>query len=191
MHRYPGNGTAACHDHIHAKRRHVCATRELAVATSGSHNLRRRPNCNLCACSFPPCATRPPSRGRACPTLLGSAAICTEGTASRPPTARRLADIGWVAPTSFCDVCDLMAVGLECTGTPGTALRSAMTTYMPNRGTHAIFRRDGSSLPIGYPSGTGSRPTPLTIRLDDRRPHKPVPAPPGAREKTLDKLCLI
>jgi hypothetical protein len=23
----PGNGTAGCHDHIHANRRHVCATR--------------------------------------------------------------------------------------------------------------------------------------------------------------------
>ena len=55
----------------------------------------------------------------------------------------------------------------------------------------AIFRRDGSSLPIGYPSGTGSRPTRLAIRLDDRRPHKPVSAPPGTLEKTLDKLCLI
>jgi hypothetical protein len=28
---------------------------------SGPHNLRRRSNCNLCACSFPPCATRSPS----------------------------------------------------------------------------------------------------------------------------------
>jgi len=37
----------------------------------------------------------------------------------------------------------------------------------------AIFRRDGSSLPIGYPSGTGSRPTRLAIRLDDRRVEKP------------------
>ena len=33
-------------------------------------------------------------RGRACPTLLGSAAMCTKGTASRPPTAKGLADIG-------------------------------------------------------------------------------------------------
>jgi len=28
---------------------------ELALATCGSHNLRRRSNCNLCACSFPLC----------------------------------------------------------------------------------------------------------------------------------------
>ena len=40
-------------------------------------------------------------------------------------------------PTSFCDVTDLLAVGLECIGTPGTALRIAMTTYMPNRGMNA------------------------------------------------------
>ncbi|HVA00112.1 MAG TPA: transposase [Terriglobia bacterium] len=33
-----------------------------------------------------PSATR---RGRACPTLLGSAEMCNEGTASRPPTGRR------------------------------------------------------------------------------------------------------
>src|SRR5208337_2204266 len=33
-------------------------------------------------------------RGRACPTLPGSAAMYTEGTASRPPTAKGLADIG-------------------------------------------------------------------------------------------------
>jgi hypothetical protein len=67
---------------------------ELAVATSGSSDLRRVSNCNLCACSFPPCATRSPSRGRACPTLPGSAAMYAEGTASRPPTAKGLADIG-------------------------------------------------------------------------------------------------
>jgi hypothetical protein len=72
----------------------VKSQHELALATSGSHNLRRRSNCNLCACSFPPCATRSPGRGRACPTLPGSAAMYTEGTASRPPTAKGLADIG-------------------------------------------------------------------------------------------------
>jgi hypothetical protein len=72
----------------------VKSQHELALATSGSHNLRRRSNCNLCACSFPPCATRSPGRGRACPTLPGSAAMYTEGTASRPPTAQGLADIG-------------------------------------------------------------------------------------------------
>ena len=33
-------------------------------------------------------------RGRACPTLPGSAAMYTEGTASRPPTAKGLAGIG-------------------------------------------------------------------------------------------------
>jgi hypothetical protein len=32
------------------------------------------------------------SRGRACPTLPGSAAMYKEGTASRPPTAKGLAD---------------------------------------------------------------------------------------------------
>ena len=37
-----------------------------------------------------------------------------------------------MAPTSFCDVRDLLAVGLECTGIPGTALRIATTTYMRN-----------------------------------------------------------
>ena len=67
---------------------------ELTVATSGPQDLRRRSNCNLCACSFPRCATRSPSRGRACPTLPGSAAMYAEGTASRPPTAKGLADIG-------------------------------------------------------------------------------------------------
>src|SRR5208337_1688886 len=67
---------------------------ELTVATSGSHNLRRCSNRNLRACSFPPCATRSPGGGRACPTLPGSAAMYTEGTASRPPTAKGLADIG-------------------------------------------------------------------------------------------------
>jgi hypothetical protein len=58
--------------------------------------------------------------------------MCTEGTASRPPTAKGSSDIGRVAPTSFWDVRDVLAVGLECTGTPGTALRIAMTTYTPN-----------------------------------------------------------
>jgi hypothetical protein len=70
---------------------------ELTVAASGSHNLRRRLNCNLCACSFPPWATRSPSRGRACPTHLGSAAMHTEGAVRRltdPPTAKGLWDIG-------------------------------------------------------------------------------------------------
>jgi hypothetical protein len=69
---------------------------ELTVATSGSQGLSRRSNCNLCACSFPPCATRSPAAGtgRACPTLPGSAAMYTEGTASRPPTAEGLANIG-------------------------------------------------------------------------------------------------
>jgi hypothetical protein len=67
---------------------------ELTVATSGPSYLSRRSNCNLCACIFPPCATRSPGRGRACPTLPGSAAMYAEGTASRPPTAKGLADIG-------------------------------------------------------------------------------------------------
>jgi hypothetical protein len=66
----------------------------LTVTTSGSQNLRRRSNWNLCACSFPLCTTRSPGRGRACPTLPGSAAMYAEGTASRPPTAKGLADIG-------------------------------------------------------------------------------------------------
>ena len=44
---------------------------------------------------------------------------------------------GRVAHTSSCDVCDLLAVGLEATGTPGTAVRSAMVAYMPNGGTYA------------------------------------------------------
>ena len=34
---------------------------EFTVATSCSQDLRHRSNCNLCACSFPPCATRSPS----------------------------------------------------------------------------------------------------------------------------------
>jgi hypothetical protein len=42
-----------------------------------------------------------------------------------------------VPPTSFCDVRDLPAIGLECTGTPGTGLRRAMITYTPNGGTYA------------------------------------------------------
>ena len=42
-----------------------------------------------------------------------------------------------MAPTSFCHERDLLAVGLECTGTPGTALRIAMITYMPNGGMYA------------------------------------------------------
>jgi predicted benzoate:H+ symporter BenE len=37
---------------------------ELTVATSGSHNLRRCSNCNLCACSLAPCATGSPSVSR-------------------------------------------------------------------------------------------------------------------------------
>ena len=71
----------------------VNSKNELTVATSGSHNPRRRSDYNLCACSFPLCATRSPGRGRACPTLPGSAAMYAEGTASRPPTAKGLADI--------------------------------------------------------------------------------------------------
>jgi hypothetical protein len=39
-----------------------------------------------------------------------------------------------VAPTSFCDVCDLLAIGLGCTGASGTALRGARIIYMPNGG---------------------------------------------------------
>jgi predicted transcriptional regulator len=42
-----------------------------------------------------------------------------------------------VTPTSFCDVRDLLAIGLECTGTAGTALGIVMTAYMPNGGTYA------------------------------------------------------
>ncbi len=42
-----------------------------------------------------------------------------------------------MAPTSFYDVRDLLAIGLESVGTPGTALRIAMTTYMPTGGTYA------------------------------------------------------
>ncbi len=72
---------------------------ELTVATSGSSYLMRRSGADLKvgatpACSFPPCATRSPGRGRACPTLPGSPAMYAEGTASRPPTAKGLADIG-------------------------------------------------------------------------------------------------
>ena len=66
----------------------------LTVTTSGSQNLRRRSNWNLCACSFPLCTTRSPGRGRACHTLPGSAAMYAEGTASRLPTAKGLVDIG-------------------------------------------------------------------------------------------------
>ena len=65
---------------------------ESTVATSGSQDISRRSNGNLCACSLPPCATRSPSRGRACPALLGSAAMHAEGTASRPPTPKGLAE---------------------------------------------------------------------------------------------------
>ena len=43
----------------------------------------------------------------------------------------------------------------------------------------AISRRDGSSLPIGSPTGPGSRAARLVIRLDDRRHHKPMSAPPA------------
>jgi len=73
---------------------HHPLTPSSAEEGSYSHNLRRRSSCNLCACSIPPCATRTPGRGRACPTLPGSAVIYAEGTASRPPTAKGLADIG-------------------------------------------------------------------------------------------------
>jgi len=31
---------------------------------------------------------------------------------------------------SVCDVCGLLAIGLECTGAPGTALRGAMIIYI-------------------------------------------------------------
>jgi hypothetical protein len=43
----------------------------------------------------------------------------------------------------------------------------------------AIPRRDGSSLPIGSPTRPLSGATRLAIRLDDRRRHKPMSAPPA------------
>ena len=42
-----------------------------------------------------------------------------------------------VAHTSFCDVCDFLANGLESTGAPGAALRGAMIAYMPSGGIYA------------------------------------------------------
>ena len=75
---------------------------ESTAATSGSHHVRRLSNCNLGACSFPPCVTRSPGRGRACPTLPGSAAMYAEGTVRRltdSPTAKGPADIA-VRPRS-------------------------------------------------------------------------------------------
>jgi hypothetical protein len=73
---------------------HHPLTPSSAEEGGSSHTLRRRSNGNPCACSIPLCATRLPGRGRACPTLPGSAVIYAEGTASRPPTAKGLADIG-------------------------------------------------------------------------------------------------
>src|SRR5208337_1403793 len=45
----------------------------------------------------------------------------------------------WRAPTTIfsrllCDVCDLLATGLECTGAPGTPLQGAMVSYRPSGG---------------------------------------------------------
>jgi hypothetical protein len=34
----------------------------------------------------------------------------------------------------LCDVCDLLAIGLESSGVPGTTLRGAKTPDMPNSG---------------------------------------------------------
>jgi len=42
-----------------------------------------------------------------------------------------------VAHTSFCDVCDLLAKGLECTGALGTGLQGTMIAYMPKGGMYA------------------------------------------------------
>lgn len=39
-----------------------------------------------------------------------------------------------VAKTSFCDVRDLSAIGLERTAAQGTALRGVMIAYMPEGG---------------------------------------------------------
>jgi hypothetical protein len=40
-----------------------------------------------------------------------------------------------VAHASFCDVCDLLVIRLECGGAP--ALRGAMIAYVPNGGMYA------------------------------------------------------
>jgi hypothetical protein len=42
-----------------------------------------------------------------------------------------------VAHTSFCDVCDVLAIGLECTGALRAAMRGAIIAYMPNGGMSA------------------------------------------------------
>ena len=34
----------------------------------------------------------------------------------------------------LCDVCNLLAIGLECTGALGASMRGAMIAYMPNGG---------------------------------------------------------
>jgi len=86
-----------------------CTWAELALsAAKGCPCYGRRSNCSLRACSFPPCATRSPGRGRACPTLRkGTREGCPypswfggnghegDGPAWRdPPTAKGLANIG-------------------------------------------------------------------------------------------------
>jgi|GEM_PF-1173115 hypothetical protein len=37
----------------------------------------------------------------------------------------------------LCDVCNLLAIGLECTGALGASMRGAMIAYMPNGGVYA------------------------------------------------------
>ena len=96
--------------------------------------------CNLCACSFPPCATRARSRGRACPTLLGSAAMYTEGTASRPPTATGLADIE-VQENEICT--RVVAEGPRCG--PFALLRAGSAAFPAVRVLAALQTRENPS----------------------------------------------
>jgi len=62
----------------------------------------------------------------------------TLDSAFREPSLRPSESQGArVAHTSFCDVCDLSAIVLECTGTLGTGLQGTMIAYMPKGGMYA------------------------------------------------------
>jgi hypothetical protein len=84
--------------------------------------------------------------------------------------------------TSFCDVCDLLAIGVECSGAPGTAPRGAMIAYMPNGGMYvpppnrSMLRR--SELSRGRYPGFVAPPSPQFQRPVPNGSSTPADAAP-------------
>jgi hypothetical protein len=74
-------------------------------------------------------------------------------------TLCRTASVG-INSQLLCDVRDLLAIGLECTGGQGTALRGATITHMPNGGMYAPPRKGSSRVhsPCTFPHALNCLP---------------------------------